>query len=310
MQRYLLTFLLVLGLSNIYSSLLFAQKKAYGICMESMVPVRGETADTSEQVTQLLFGDAFKILKSSSDASWIYVENVYDNYQGWIKKEQSREVDKTYFNAYLNQSHPVSADFSGKVFVEFALAADSPPAAGEELQADASASDDKIINIPVGSTLPFYKDGIIKIGDQVMTYKGKIKDISNKSSKTQLVKVARSYLGTPYLWGGKTPEGVDCSGFSQMVYKINGYKIPRDSYQQAEKGETVPLSKAKAGDLAFFQRKAEGNGKVVHVGIYLGDGKIIHADGQVRINRLDEKGLYRDDLGKYSHFLKFLKRFE
>jgi cell wall-associated NlpC family hydrolase len=158
--------------------------------------------------------------------------------------------------------------------------------------------------------LPFLEKGFIKIGIEKYPYKGKSQQLEKKYTYKHLLNIAQTYLGIPYLWGGKTNQGIDCSGFTQMVFKQNGFNLPRDSYQQAEVGKKVTLKEAQPGDVAFFQRKIEGEGKVVHVGIYLGEGKIIHADGKVRINALDETGIYRDDLGKHSHFLKFLRRME
>lgn len=289
-----------------------AQKNRYGVCTDGVVAVRGETADTSELVTQLLFGDAFKILKTSPDFAWVYIENHYDAYQGWIRRGPYKLVDKAYYQAYAKENHPVASNSLGKATLKREVAIESAAKTGSNATSvpEKTRTYVSIINIPIGSTLPFYKDGFIQIGKEKFAFKGEVKAIDQKSSKSELIQVARSYLGSPYLWGGKTSEGLDCSGFTQMVFKINGYPIPRDSYQQAEKGKVIPFEQAKAGDLVFFQRKPEGNGKVVHVGIVLEEGKIIHSDGQVRINKLDAKGIYRDDLGKYSHYLKFVKRIE
>lgn len=265
----------------------------YGICAKSVVAVRKTTSAKSELVTQLVFGDAYKILKSSSDKKWVYIENSYDNYNGWIQMNTVYKVSETYFTDYQENTHPVVAD--KLAFVSFK---------GEK------------IPVSLGSTLPFYKKGEIKLGEEVAKYEGEAKDISKKHSKTQVIVTAKKLLKIPYLWGGKGKQGYDCSGFCQMVFKTNGYTLPRDSYQQAEKGKTVKLSEAQPGDLVFFQRKPQHieNGRVVHVGIVLENEnnkvKVIHSAGMVRINKLDKTGLYRDDLGKYSHYLKFIKRLD
>ncbi|EAY31055.1 C40 family peptidase [Microscilla marina] len=266
----------------------------YGICAQSVVAVRKTTSAKSEQVTQLVFGDAYKVLKWSPNKKWAYIENSYDNYHGWIEVASVFRVSKDYFTDYHKNAHPVVAEKLGVVKFK-----------GEK------------IPVSLGSTLPFYKKGEIKLGNEIARYVGKASDITNKQSKEKIIKTAEKLLKIPYLWGGKGKQGYDCSGFAQMVFKTNGYILPRDSYQQAEKGKTVSLAEAQPGDLVFFQRKPqyiEKNGRVVHVGIVYENKnkqlKVIHSAGMVRINKLDKTGLYRDDLGKYSHYFKFIKRLE
>jgi gamma-D-glutamyl-L-lysine dipeptidyl-peptidase len=113
-------------------------------------------------------------------------------------------------------------------------------------------------------------------------------------------------LNSPYLWGGKTPFGIDCSGFTQMAYKLAGIKLRRDAWQQAEQGHTINLlEETEPGDLAFFDND-EGN--IVHVGIILRDHKIIHAAGKVRIDSIDHYGINNKELKKYTHKLRLIKR--
>lgn len=121
-----------------------------------------------------------------------------------------------------------------------------------------------------------------------------------------LIQTALSYKDAPYLWGGRTCWGIDCSGFVQVVYQIHGFDISRDAYQQAELGESIEFNDLiEPGDLAFFAKDEE---KISHVGICLGDEKIIHASGKVRIDKLDHLGIYNSDLKKYTHKLRLIKR--
>ncbi len=132
--------------------------------------------------------------------------------------------------------------------------------------------------------------------------------ILNKTVKneTSLIDTALGYLSAPYLWGGKSIWGIDCSGFVQVVFQIHGINISRDAYQQAELGEAIEFNELiEAGDLAFFSKENE---KITHVGICLGDEKIIHASGKVRIDKLDHNGIYNVDTQKYSHDLRIIKR--
>ena len=122
-----------------------------------------------------------------------------------------------------------------------------------------------------------------------------------------IVNCAKEFLNVPYLWGGKSFFGIDCSGFTQIIYKIHGIKIPRDTYQQAEIGDALTfIEEAKPGDLAFFENK---DGRIHHVGIILADQKIIHAHGKVRIDSLDTSGIFNKDQNKHTHKLRFIRSY-
>ena len=124
--------------------------------------------------------------------------------------------------------------------------------------------------------------------------------------KSRLIDTALSYLNAPYLWGGKTPFGIDCSGFTQMVYKINGYSLLRDASQQATQGEALSfIEESEPGDLAFFDN---ADGDIVHVGIIMKDNHIIHAHGKVRIDRLDHTGIYNAERNIHTHKLRVIKK--
>lgn len=259
----------------------------YALCIEGVMAVRKEPNQQSEQVTQLLFGDLCKIMEQPTGSAWVYIENYADTYKGWILKNALYEVETQYAEAYIAQPQAICAE--KKVVLQWR---------------------NKNIPLYIGSTLPFLENDSLRIGYEKIAYKGKSILISEKQTSEQMLNTAYQYLETPYLWGGKSPEGIDCSGFTQMVFKISGYSLLRDSYQQAEQGELVLFEDIRAGDLVFFQKipLSQGTERVRHVGIALGNGKIIHADGKVRINTLNATGLYREDWGAYSHYLKWIRR--
>ena len=121
-----------------------------------------------------------------------------------------------------------------------------------------------------------------------------------------LIENAMMYLNSPYLWGGRTPFGIDCSGLSQMVYRLNGIDLPRDADEQAEVGTTLSfVEESDPGDLAFFDN---AEGKIVHVGIILENNHIVHASGKVRIDRIDQQGIFNTDLGNHTHKLRLIKQ--
>jgi len=119
---------------------------------------------------------------------------------------------------------------------------------------------------------------------------------------------AFAYLDVPYIWGGKSKFGIDCSGFCQQVYKAFGIRLPRDAYQQAALGEVVGfLQEVQCGDLAFFDNE---EGKITHVGMMLSSQEIIHASGKVRIDKIDNQGIINVDTGARTHRLRIIKRYK
>jgi gamma-D-glutamyl-L-lysine dipeptidyl-peptidase len=250
----------------------------FGICNLSIVPLRFEPSDRSEQVSQILFGEHFTILEKTE--KWTKIEAAYDNYIGWIDNKQFIEIEESQF-LYLEQS---------------------PIVLSSDLIEYISTPNNMLIPIPLGGSLSFLENE--NINTLNYSFDG-IKTCGVKS-KNNLIKTAFMYLNTPYLWGGKSPFGIDCSGFTQMVYKLNGYKLLRDASQQATQGEALSfIEESEPGDLAFFDNE-EGN--ITHVGIMMEDNYIIHASGKVRIDRLDHLGIYNVDNGRHTHKLRVIKK--
>lgn len=250
----------------------------FGICNLAIVPVRLEPSDRSEQVTQLLFGEHFIILEQQT--KWSKIKIAFDNYEGWVDNKQYQEISEKQFDS-LNESPIVlSSDL-----IEFI-----------------SNPKNELLPISIGSSLSFLNDESINTSH--FSFEG-VRTCGVKP-KSDLVKTAYMYLNAPYLWGGKTPFGIDCSGFTQMVYKLNGYKLLRDASQQATQGDVLSfIEESEPGDLAFFDNE-EGN--IIHVGIMLDNNYIIHASGKVRIDRLDHLGIYNAETNRHTHKLRVIKK--
>ncbi len=254
---------------------------SYATCAVSVAPMRKEPQHRSEQVSQLLFGERVEILKLKDDY-WAYIRCWADEYEGWCLIGQLRIVSKREFNQ------------APKFIV---------PSVGNKL-----CTDHEILMLPIGALL---KKGAISLGGHKAKYKGKkLLWGSMAPSHEAIEHCAKSFLYAPYLWGGRGVDGIDCSGFTQLVMALNGIAIPRDASQQAQKGETIAfLQEAKCGDLAFF---ANTEGRINHVGLLLNEHHIIHAtetSGMVVVDKIDQEGIVSKSLRKRTHSLRLIKRF-
>ena len=256
----------------------------FGICLLAIVPLRANPLHASEMISQLLFGETFEIIEKQE--SWIKIKTMFDDYEAWVDQKQITYLD----DASLKKRN-LEKQFLTKNAATLILKGKQK----EEMY------------LPSGALLPFLQGDEFLINNE--TYQVKPKDIflpDVLDFHSQIAKIAKSFLNVPYLWGGKTHFGIDCSGFSQTVFKLLGVKLKRDAYQQAEQGQTVDfLVAAQAGDLAFFDNE---EGRITHVGIMLSNSEIIHASGKVKIDRIDDQGIFANDQNKYTHKLRIVKR--
>ncbi len=253
--------------------------KKYGLANWSVIPMRAHPNERSEMVSQLLFGDLYKVLKEKE--KWVKIEVDSDSHVGWIDRLLLFEISPEAYFVY--KSSP-------------AIVLSSP-------YNEVSDADSRQLILP-GSIIYNIQNNRFILGQKVYEI-GEYATVEEPFSRQKIVETAMLYLNSPYLWGGKTPYGIDCSGFTQMVYRINGIEIPRDAYQQAEKGMGLSfLSEAKPGDLAFFDNE---EGKIIHVGMILEGNKIIHASGQVKIDSIDHYGIFNADTQTYSHQLRIIQ---
>lgn len=258
---------------------------AFGIADLSIIPVRSEKSERSEMVSQILFGEIYEVLET--DEKWLRVSLSHDGYEGWIDRKMFFPVSDEYIARYRAESPVLTTEVFNIIVKEGDY--------GNKL-------------IVSGSVLPFYDAASKKmlIGEDSYTLVSKFKDVGIDSLRDLIIEYALMYYNTPYLWGGRTPYGIDCSGLAQMVYRMAGIDLPRDASQQVKQGQHFSfVEEALPGDLAFFGDDA---GAVTHVGVLWEQNRIIHASGRVRVDKIDHQGIFNEELKRYTHNLKVIKR--
>jgi len=251
----------------------------YAFAFLSSTPMRAEPTDRSEMVNVVLFGEAFEILERQP--KWIKIRLQHDGYEGWMDPQMCTLISEE----------------------EYERIRTAPKYFNSATASEIQDENGRVFSLTKGACFPGMEGNEVKIGPHRFHFNGPFQN--SAKDRNTLIETALSYTGTPYLWGGRTTFGIDCSGFTQMVYRMNGIYLPRDASQQAKKGTTLSfLEECQQGDLAFFDN---AEGAIVHVGIVMEDYKIIHASGRVRIDTLDHSGIYNEELGKHTHKLRVLK---
>ena len=245
----------------------------YGISFLSIVPLRAEATDTAEQISQILYGEHFKVLEYRK--KWSRIRLGIDKYEGWVDNKQFQLCSEEEYNSLHKQKPKLVLNL-----VDFF-----------------NTNNNQLLPICMGANL-----NALSILNH--SFDGEFCDTLQPKSK--FIETALLYLNAPYQWGGKTPFGIDCSGFTQMVYLLNGHILKRDASLQAKQGEPLSfIEESEPGDLAFFDNS---EGKITHVGIMMKDNYIIHASGKVRIDRIDHTGIFNAELRKHTHKLRVIKR--
>ena len=258
----------------------------YGIALHSVVPVRAEAREGAEQNTQMLFGELCAILEEQP--RWVRIRLESDGQEGWADAKMICPMKSEEY-----KSHKTVLQTAATVAMPMAYAV--------------SENNGQTIPLTAGTKLTNYQDGrfeVLGVGFRIDPSMVITKSLD--FNEQNLLQAVRFFLNIPYLWGGKNAMGMDCSGFAQIVMSLFGKNLPRNASEQVTCGRMISaLSKAKAGDLVFFDHE---DGKISHVGIVIDPERVIHCSGRVKVEKLDETGVFNAETGSYSHHLVTIRR--
>lgn len=246
----------------------------YGICQLSVVSIRSSADDTSELVSQMLYGEHFKVIESRK--SWSKIRLAFDQCEGWVRNNQIVHI-------------PLSAYDT--------IEKSTPRKYAADLISFVSSKEGALHPLVLGSSVH---------ATDIFDHQFEGSHFENEQRKPNLIQTALMYLNAPFLWGGRTPFGLDGSGFTQMTYKVNGYSLKRTALEQSGQGEPLSfIEESEPGDLAFFDTK---DGVIDHVGMIMENNYIIHCHGKVRIDRIDHTGIFNTEANRYTHTLRVIKK--
>lgn len=247
-----------------------ALNQKHAFCLVSVSPLRSEPKDSAEMISQLLFGEIVKI--HSILGPWVEVTTLLDDYKGFVDSKH-----------LLPLSEKDTLNWQGSYTIQYTINKQIATPWGKQIISCGSF---------IGPSPSF------KIGNYSFECAAESQELNHDI-------VLGNLINTPYLWGGKSSFGIDCSGLSQLFFRLSGINLPRDAYQQAEIGQAITFGNHQKNDLAFFENK---DGKIIHVGIIQENNNILHASGRVRIDGLDESGIFNTEINQYTHFLSFIKK--
>jgi len=257
------------------------------LSLHSVVPVRTEPREGAEQSTQMLFGELCTVLEQKP--RWNRVKLNLDGQEGWVDEKMITPMSDEEYRSY-------SETLSSAATVVFPMAY------------AVSENNGQTIPLTAGTRLTNYQDGrfeVLGVGFRIDP--NMVRTAPIEMNQDTLLQAVRFFLNIPYLWGGKNAMGMDCSGFTQTVMALFGKHLLRNASEQATQGEAVlTLKEAQAGDLVFFDHE---DGKISHVGIVIDPERVIHCSGRVKVEKLDETGIFSAEKGEYTHHLVAIRRY-
>jgi cell wall-associated NlpC family hydrolase len=247
------------------------------VCENVFVPLRSGPSHKEEMLSQILFGEKYEVIDQIGH--WMKIKTQFDNYTGWMDLNHLQHTEETDNSSghVLNRSLLCYKSDKNRLVLE----------AGCEIYS------------------PDFKNRTFMAGKNTYTTGDEFSE-NYIVTKESISDTAMKFINSPYIWGGRIPSGIDCSGFTQLVYKLQGKPILRDSWQQAKAGTEVSfIDETKPGDLVLFDDERR---KISHVGMILSRGLVIHASGRVRIDSIDHQGIFKAEINDYSHHLRTIRR--
>lgn len=265
-------------------------EKTKALVTISVANIRSQPKHSAELATQALMGTPLNVLKE--DDGWFLVQTP-DQYLSWVDQAGIHLMTTGELETWYRTPKLVFTDLIGYVW---------KTADEKEMVSDLVAGDLLTLESESNShyfiSLPDKRQGWVA-KNQTQLWESWI--ASRNTNPESLISTAKQMMGTPYLWGGTSIKGVDCSGFTKTIFYLNGQIIPRDASQQIHEGDLVDVAKnwekLEVGDLLFFGEKAKEDKKerVVHVGMWIGDGEFIHSRGLVRVSSFDPENPNYDE---------------
>ncbi|MEM7370827.1 MAG: C40 family peptidase [Bacteroidota bacterium] len=250
------------------------------IASEAVIPIRSTPSESAEMVSQLLFGECCELL--NIEGNWSYIQAINDSYQGWVDSKMLLPISEE----AIQQITAFHFVLEGGILLE----------------------DKSLLRLARGTAIPQFQDqknGTLKIGSYQWIWDENIQTTTHLD-RSRLIEVAQGFLNTPYLWGGCSGFGIDCSGLTQRVFRMCGLQLPRDSSQQAKEGTAIRFGEHREGDLAFFAKPKQE--RITHVGLIVDPVTIIHASGKVRIDTFTNEGIWNEKVKTFTHQLITIQR--
>ncbi len=259
------------------------------IVLHSVVPVRAQASEESEQLTQLLFGETCEVVEEVP--RWKRIINDYDGQEGWVDFKMISPMTDEEYQAYQK------CDFSHRVIMPMAFAV--------------SQNNRQTFPLTAGTVLPNYKDGMFEVLGAKFMIDPSMVSAPLELNRENFMNIIRFFFNIPYLWGGKNAMGLDCSGLTGVVMSLFGKRLPRNAREQVHCGEEIGfLQEAECGDLVFFdhQSRSPELTTISHVGILLDSEHVIHASGRVKVEKIDAQGIISTETGEHTHDLRAIRR--